>query len=246
MNMNIESFDLIYVLLSFILSVFGSYVALSFAIRIPSSDQKSLPFWLFTSAVALGGGAIWSMHFVGMVALNMPIDVSYNLFLTVSSLLLAIVSCVVGLYVVGRSSGELSRLFIGGSATGLGVAGMHYLGMSAMVMQATVSYNGGIVLLSILIAIIAASVALWLAFNMRGLIQRLGSSVVMGVAVCGMHYTGMFAVNMVPIKGTEVIPASPAGFSADNLGISIFSMSIILMFLLLMINQFKVKSLKLE
>jgi len=242
MNISFQSFDLLFVSMSFFLSVFGSYTALSFAIRIPSADKQSLPFWLITAAVALGGGAIWSMHFVGMMALNTPIDVSYDLFLTLSSLVMAIIACLAGLYIVGRSSGEISMLILGGCLTGLGVACMHYLGMAAMIMPAEIEYNTSLVLLSITIALIAATTALWLAFNTRGILQRAGSSLIMGIAVCGMHYVGMLAVNM---KLVDAVTSTqqPGLFKGDSLAVSIFAISIILMFLLLMIQQFRLKQL---
>ena len=233
MSITLDSFNLVYVLLSFVLSVFGSYVALSFAIRIPAADQKSLMFWLTTSALALGGGGIWSMHFVGMVALNVPMEVTYNLWLTAASLVIAVISCLIGLYIVGRSSGEVSKLLLAGAMTGLGVAGMHYLGMSAMIMQATVTYNTGLVALSIVIAVVAATAALWLAFNMRGTMQRLGSSIIMGIAVCGMHYTGMFAVNMTPMDTGMSMDSVASGLNTDSLALTIFTLSVALLFLLL-------------
>ena len=241
MSISIESFNLFYVFLSFILSVFGSYVALAFAIRIPSSDQKSLAFWLTTSALALGAGGIWSMHFVGMVALNTPMEVSYNLWMTAASLVLAVASCMLGLYIVGRSSGEVSKLVMAGCATGLGVAGMHYLGMAAMIMQATVTYNLDLVALSIVIAVVAATAALWLAFNMRGTVQRLGSAIIMGIAVCGMHYTGMLAVNMAPMEMTTSVDPSTTGLHAESLAVTIFTLSATLLFLLLTIKRFRVR-----
>ncbi len=239
MELSIDSFNLLYVLLSFILSVFGSYVAISFAIRIPTAESGSLFFWLFLAALALGGGGIWSMHFVGMLALNMPMQVNYDVVLTVVSLVIAVASCMLGLFMVGRSSGEVSRLLVAGTATGLGVAGMHYLGMSAMIMDAAVSYDTTLVVISIVIAVVAATAALWLAFNMRGTMQRLGSALIMGVAVCGMHYTGMFAVKMDAMDVGSAAMAMNDGVGGNTLATSIFVISFALLFLLMMIRRFK-------
>ena len=98
-----------------------------------------------------------------------------------------------GLFVVGRGKSNLLKLISGGVFTGLGVAGMHYTGMAAMRMAADISYRIDLVALSLVIAVVAATAALWLAFNVRGSLQKFGSALVMGVALCGMHYTGMSA-----------------------------------------------------
>lgn len=102
---------------------------------------------------------------------------------------------------------------------GLGVAGMHYLGMAALLTTLDVSYRPELVLLSILIAIVASMVALWLAFNLRGIGQMVGSAMVMGVAVCGMHYTAMAAVVLSAGSNQRAMPVG--GLSTDNLGLII-------------------------
>src|SRR5690606_26726770 len=114
-----------------------------------------------------------------------------------------------------------ARLLLGGVLTGLGVAGMHYMGMAAMRMPAVTHYDMGFVALSVLIAIVAATVALWLAFNLRGWAQMLGSALVMGVAVCGMHYTGMYAANFVP----DATVTTSGGLGGAYLGQGIFAVA---------------------
>jgi len=135
------------------------------------------------AAVALGGGAIWSMHFIAMNAADMGVPVAYDATLTFASLLLAIAAPALGLYVVGRGQGGALRLIVAGILTGLGVALMHYTGMAAMIMPATISYDPTLFYASIVIAVVAATVALWLAFNLRGNLQRFGSALIMGIAV---------------------------------------------------------------
>ena len=95
-------------------------------------------------------------------------------------------------------------------------------------------------IISIVIGIVAATAALWLAFNMRGVMQRIGSALVMGVAVCGMHYTGMFAITMTP--NANSMQTITSTFPAETLAISIFTISIGLMFFLLLMQQFRVNS----
>jgi hypothetical protein len=123
----------------------------------------------------MGGGAIWAMHFIAMLGCQMEIPVAYDLTLTFASALVGIASCTVGLAVASSDTFSWSRLIVAGVAMGLGVGGMHYMGMAAMLMPATTVYDVNIVAISIVIAIAASIVALWLAFHMRGLVQLLGS-----------------------------------------------------------------------
>jgi len=98
-------------------------------------------FWLVSTGLALGGGAIWSMHFIGMLAFKTPFNVDYDLTLTFLSMVIAIVVVIIGLAIVGRGVFGTAGLFIGGIIAGLGVSAMHYTGMAAMRMPATIIYN---------------------------------------------------------------------------------------------------------
>jgi NO-binding membrane sensor protein with MHYT domain len=183
----------------------------------------------------VGGGAIWSMHFIGMNAADLGIPVAYDPVLTITSLILSILAPALGLFIVGRSDGGPINLPLGGLLTGLGVALMHYTGMAAMIMPATISYDMTLFLASIVIAVVAATVALWLAFNLRGNLQRFGSAFVMGIAVCGMHYTGMYALKLTPTK--DVVVAG--GMSPTNLAYSVFGVTAVLLTLLLVYSAWK-------
>lgn len=235
--MDIE-YNYLLVSLSYIISVLGSFTALRLAMRIPTATSKALWGWVFSGAIALGGGAIWSMHFIAMLAYNAPMTITYDPAMTIFSLLLAITVVAVGLFIVGRGETSLGKLLAAGSIAGLGVCGMHYAGMAAMIMPADISYDVTIVILSIIIAVVAAVAAFWLAFNLRGNIQRFGSAFVMGGAVSGMHYTGMKAVTLIPHSVSEVI-ASDGSISPETLGLYIFgSVSIVLVgFLLITLFQ---------
>ncbi|WP_221795437.1 MHYT domain-containing protein [Oceanobacter mangrovi] len=191
-----SEYNLGLVALSYLLSVFGSYTALKLATGIPGTSGRLFWFWLVGSAFALGGGAVWAMHFVGMLAYNTPLDFGYSLPMTLLSLVLAVFVVGLGLFVVGKRPGSLIHLVLAGTITGCGVAVMHYTGMAAMVMPGSMSYEPTLFLVSILIAVGAAICALWLAFNVDGFRLQLLSAMVMGVAVCGMHYTGMAAMHM--------------------------------------------------
>jgi len=188
------TYDATLVILSILIAIAASYAALDLAGRIKAATGRvASGNWLVTAALAMGGG-IWSMHFVAMLAFSMPgMDVSYDVGLTVLSLLLAIVVTGIGFFVVSRSGGGLLALVSSGVLMGIGIAGMHYTGMAAMRMPAMLTYSPLWVSVSVFIAIAAAIAALWLAFARTGFVQKALASVFMGAAVSGMHYTGMRA-----------------------------------------------------
>ena len=236
--MNSIQYEPLLVGLSYVISVFGSYTALQLAIAIPQARTWAAVIGSVTGAsVALGGGAIWSMHFIGMNAADMGMPVAYDPVLTFASFILAVVAPAIGLFIVGRSDGGPWNLPLGGILTGLGVALMHYTGMAAMIMQARITYDTTLFAASLVIAVVAATVALWLAFNLRGNLQRFGSAIVMGVAVCGMHYTGMYAVKMTPTA--EPIAAAGISLPPATMGQSVFAVSAVVLVLLLIFNAWK-------
>jgi len=133
MNPSAASYDLSLVILSYVISVFGAYAALQLAVAIPTARGRALWGWLLGAAFAMGGGAIWSMHFIAMLAYRMPMPVRYDSGLTLASLAVAILVTGIGLYIVGRGEASAVRLVGGGLFTGLGVAAMHYTGMAAAI-----------------------------------------------------------------------------------------------------------------
>lgn len=235
------SYNFTLVALSYLIAVFGAYTALQLAIGIPVARGMSVIGWLGGAALAMGGGAIWSMHFIGMLAYQVNIPVGYDPLITLSSAVIAVVVTGVGLLVVGRGAASYGKLILGGIFTGLGVAGMHYAGMAAMIMPASLSYDPLLFWLSIVIAVVAATVALWLAFNLRGNLQRFGSAIVMGLAVCGMHYTGMAAAILTWTGET----AGEAGFrfSAQELAIYVFAVTGVLLTVILLVAMSRARPL---
>ncbi|HVQ61748.1 MAG TPA: MHYT domain-containing protein [Burkholderiales bacterium] len=236
--MNTIHYEPFLVALSYVISVFGSYTALQLAIAIPAGRTWGAVMGsVIGAAAAVGGGAIWSMHFIGMNAADLGIPVAYDPVLTITSLILSILAPAVGLFIVGRSDGGPINLPLGGVLTGLGVALMHYTGMAAMIMPAKISYDPTLFWASIAIAIVAATVALWLAFNLRGNLQRFGSAFVMGIAVCGMHYTGMYALKLEPTK--EAVVNTGIALSPTNLAYSVFGVTAVILTLLLIYSAWK-------
>jgi NO-binding membrane sensor protein with MHYT domain len=218
------------VVLSYTISVLGAYCALQWAVQIPRMKGWRLGGWVAGAAVAMGGGAIWSMHFIAMIACRLPVPVTYDVALTLASLLIAIVVTGIGLYTVGRGRSGAGRLLAGGAFTGLGVAAMHYTGMAAMRLPARTTYRPALVAASVLIAIVAATAALWIAFNMKGGLQRLSSSLVMGGAVCGMHYTGMAAAAFIPT--VALAASSDSVLKSNELGFMVFGVTLFVLVLL--------------
>lgn len=229
--------DPVLMLLSYLVSVLGSFTALQVAVGIPAARTVAQRWQAVTAGgVALGAGAIWAMHFIAMLACRMEIPVTYDLGLTALSAVIGIASCMIGLAITGAGVFGWGKLLLAGLCMGVGVAGMHYTGMAAMKMPATIHYDMGIVGLSVIIAVVASTVALWLAFNLRGWLQMLGSALVMGVAVCGMHYTGMYAASFVP-NGEEAALSTAGGLGGDYLGMGIFAVATVLLTVMLVMTM---------
>ncbi|GAB9161216.1 MHYT domain-containing protein [Bradyrhizobium diazoefficiens] len=208
MHHHAASHDPVLVALSILIAALASYTALDLATRMRAASGRARRSWLVAAAIAMGGG-IWSMHFVGMLAFSLPgIEISYDPFLTLLSLVIPIVVAAAAFAVVGRRP---QALLASGFAMGLGISGMHYTGMAAMRMAALIQYDPRWVVLSILIAISASIVALWLAFRNTNAVQRLFAGLVMGLAISGMHYAAM--------EGVMFLPTSAMARPAGHLGV---------------------------
>lgn len=229
------SFNGFLVALSFLVSVFGSFTALQLTNGMKSSNQKPSLLWITAAAVSLGGGAIWTMHFIGMLAYQVPMEVGYDPLMTFVSLVIAIVAVGVGIAIAVSGQLSIVRLLGAGIFTGLGVASMHYIGMEAMVMNGAMHYDTPLVITSIAIAVVAATVALWLAVNLKGTWLMLGSAIVMAVAVCGMHYTGMAAMHMTHDMMAEPILIENF-MSPMTMGLFIFCATMLLLVICLIMS----------
>jgi methyl-accepting chemotaxis protein len=222
------TYDASLVALSILIAVLASFTALTLAGRVKEAAGRARLIWLVGAAAALGGG-IWSMHFVAMLAFSLHMPVNYNIQLTVVSLVAAIIVTALALYTVTRWSG-LRSLGIAGFFAGIGVATMHYMGMAAMEMNATISYDPTLFGVSIVIAVIAATAALWLALNLQATWHKVAAAFVMGAAICGMHYTGMAAAIFTPAEGPAVAASSISTYGlAAGIGgttIAIFALGI--------------------
>lgn len=193
-------FDSKLVMLSYFVSVFASYIALTIAggLRSSAIDRANYWKWLLSGAVVMGTG-IWTMHFIGMEAFIINAPMAYDNFLTILSLLIAIVASGFALFWVARPKVTLTTITIGGAVMGLAIASMHYVGMTAM-LDIHIRYLPSLFFLSIVIAICASQAALYLMIkshdNSWSPQYNILTAMVMGAAICGMHYVGMAAAVM--------------------------------------------------
>jgi NO-binding membrane sensor protein with MHYT domain len=224
------SYNLYFVALSYGLAALGSFGALASATRIREHRGLKRLAWSATTALALGGGGIWSMHLVGVVAYHVDSAVSFDLRVTMLSLLIAVAVAGIGIWLVAADPFNTGRLVGGGVFAGLGIAAMHYTGMAAMRTAGTIGYDPTLVLLSIVIAAVATTAAFWIAFHVGGGTRRvLGASLVMAAAVCGMHYTALAATQVTP----DPIISVPIGSDPLALGLlTAFGSTIVLMFII--------------
>ncbi|KAH0442109.1 hypothetical protein A8H39_29175 [Paraburkholderia fungorum] len=189
------------VVVSLIVATLASFTAIDLADRLSLlTYARARRIWLAAGALVMGIG-IWSMHFIGMLSFSLSIPIGYDFAITCYSLVIAVLISGFALHVVTQERLKLSHLLVGGVLMGFGIAGMHYMGMAAMLMNPAISYEPTIFIASIVIAIAASTAALWVAHTLRHgdqhhvMRKRVAAACVMGAAIAGMHYTGMAAAN---------------------------------------------------
>ncbi|WP_329286322.1 MHYT domain-containing protein [Streptomyces sp. NBC_00691] len=194
--------------LAYAMACVGAALGLRCTVRALDATGRSRRNWLLTAASAIGTG-IWTMHFVAMLGFGVAgTDIRYNVPLTLLSLVVAMVVVGVGVFAVGYGRDRVRSLLIGGLTTGVGVASMHYMGMVALQLHGEVHFDPLFVGLSVLIAVVAATAALWAALNIHSPAAVAVASLVMGAAVTSMHYTGMFAVRVDVVPSTATLPGA--------------------------------------
>ncbi|MEU6193492.1 MHYT domain-containing protein [Streptomyces sp. NPDC047061] len=190
------SYGVVTPLVAYLMACLGGALGLRCTTRAMLVAHSWRPAWLALGAAAIGSG-IWTMHFVAMMGFSVKeTPIHYDKPLTYASLGLAIVMVSVGIFIVGYRGATGTALFTGGTITGLGIASMHYLGMAGLRLNGTLEYNTFTVAASVVIGVVAATSALWAAGQVRGFLWSVGASLVMGLAVSGMHYTGMAALTV--------------------------------------------------
>jgi signal transduction histidine kinase/ActR/RegA family two-component response regulator len=208
------------VLASILVAMTASYAALGLANRVAQSEGRAMLAWTVGGAIAMGSG-IWAMHFVGMLAFRLPIPIGYDIPITIVSLLLPIGASGLALWQASRPDPSPRRLAVSAVLMGIGINAMHYTGMTALRMEPGIVYDPALFVLSVLIAIGASALALWIGFKLRrhtprARMARVGAAIVMGMAIAGMHYTGMAAAGF---PADSVCRAAGAG--VDQSGVAV-------------------------
>lgn len=216
-------YDMGLVALSYAVAVLASYVALDLVGRLRAEkNRRAKMYWLVGGAFTMGAG-IWSMHFIGMLAFVMPMPMEFDFSWTTASLFMAILASGFALFILQKKNYSTLHLVAGGFIIGLAISTMHYMGMEGMKIHTNIHYLPGLFFLSVAIGIFAAEAALWLALqsntgsNKRQFNLKFISALVMGVAICGMHYTGMAAAVFTPNMShvmTHEYPAIQPGYLA--------------------------------
>ncbi|MFE2205290.1 MULTISPECIES: MHYT domain-containing protein [Streptomyces] len=195
---------------AFLMAALGAALGLRCTTRSLHATRSCRVGWLALGSLSIGSG-VWTMHFVAMTGFTVQeTPISYDKPLTFAGLAVAVVMIGIGIFIVGYRGATRMALITGGTITGLGIASMHYLGMAGMRMAAQFAYDTPLVVLSVLIAGCAATGALWAAVTLRGALSGLGASILMAVAVTGMHYTGMAALDV----HLHLPPTLPSDLSA--------------------------------
>ncbi|MFB7086734.1 MHYT domain-containing protein [Streptomyces sp. NPDC056296] len=208
------SYGLVTPLVAYLMACLGGALGLRCTTRSMRVTRSWRPAWLALGSAAIGSG-IWTMHFIAMMGFTIEhTPIRYDWLMTFASLAVAIVMVGIGIFIVGYRGARGTALFTGGTITGLGIASMHYLGMAGMRLDGQLTYNTFTVAVSVVIAMAAATAALWAAGQVRGFLWSVGASLVMGLAVTGMHYTGMAALE-VHLHGTA--DPSTGGSAAELL-----------------------------
>ncbi|MBW1247310.1 EAL domain-containing protein [Pseudomonas tolaasii] len=219
--MLIGSYSPSLVVISLCVAILASYTALDLAGRIATAKGRAVYMWMTGGALAMGVG-VWSMHFIGMLALRLPFALGFDLGITALSLLIAVLSCGFALWLVNQPRLPVWQLGVGALIMGAGISSMHYTGMAAMRMTPGIDYDPTLFGASLLIAVVASGAALWIAFNLRRntpyvRLARGGAAVVMGIAIVGMHYTGMAAAQFADDSFCGAALTGLSGKGLDNL-----------------------------
>ncbi|WP_175408039.1 MHYT domain-containing protein [Streptomyces sp. TRM64462] len=223
------SHGLVTPVVAYLMACLGGALGLRCTTRALRHPGTFRPGWLALGATSIGAG-IWTMHFIAMMGFSIeeaPVD--YDRPITFASLAVAILMVGIGVFIVGLHGRTAMAVITGGTITGLGIATMHYLGMAGMRIPGRLEYDTFTVALSVVVAVVAATSALWAAVSVHGFLPSLGASLVMGLAVSGMHYTGMAAVSVHlhvdepavaagPIDAVEAVGAVGAVGAVDTVG----------------------------
>ena len=218
----LSSYSVPLVMLSVLMAVLASFVALQLTGRIQQASTtigKSL--WLTSGSLAMGGG-VWAMHFIGMLAFSLPCGISYDLMQTLASMVPGVLASAVALWAISRPAISLGNLLLSGILMGGGIGTMHYSGMAAMRLDGMIYYSPVLFGVSLAFAVTLAIISLYVKFALQSQERRklkwansLWGAIAMGMAISGMHYIAMEAAYFIPggdapITGTSIPPTALA------------------------------------
>ncbi|HET9894261.1 MAG TPA: MHYT domain-containing protein [Streptosporangiaceae bacterium] len=215
------SYGLLTPALAYLMSFVGSFVGLRCTSRARACTGSARRGWLLVAGISFGVTGIWVMHFIAMLGLSIPGQViRFNVPITLGSMLTAVAFVLLGLMIVGFGPATNWALVLAGIVTGIGIAAMHYTGMAAMEAQMRMTYNPLLFVASVIVAIVAATAALWAALRLSTVWSTLAAAAIMGVAVSGMHYTGIAAM--------RVYSAPPGTMSMNGANATAFLLPLII------------------
>jgi NO-binding membrane sensor protein with MHYT domain len=201
--------------LAYLMSCVGCFLGLRCTTRARAYQGAARARWLTLAALAIATTGIWVMHFIAMLGFAIPgQSIVYNVPITILSMVIAVVVVGIGTFIVGFSRPGAWPLLLGGLIIGCGVASMHYVGMSAIRVQASLTYSPVLVTASVVIAVIAGTAALWAALRLDTLWSTVVASLIMGIAISGMHYTGMAALRVAAAPNLVVSTSATASAEA--------------------------------
>ncbi|QMG40930.1 EAL domain-containing protein [Citrobacter freundii] len=231
------SWDPVLIGISFVVAFIASFIALDSAGKVAISSRRESTFWRLSGGATLGLG-IWSMHFIGMLAMKMSMSINYHFVLTACSFLIALVSATFAINIaISGQTLSTKRLVVATSLLSIGVVAMHYVGMAAIIEHVAIIWDRRLILLSVVIAVVASGVGLWLAFHLRqntrrALINRLIAALIMALAIASMHYTGMSAATF-----THVTHTAHEGISTLELSIWVSAITMVILGIMLVISM---------
>jgi NO-binding membrane sensor protein with MHYT domain len=196
--------------LAFTLASIGAGLGLRCLVRAVQGSRSAQRRWLVIGAVAIGAG-VWTMHLIAMLGFRVDgSPVRYDVMLTLSSLVVAIVLATVGVFTVAYSPSQLRGALLGGICIGIGIAGMNYVGIAAMRVHGTMTRDSGLLILSAAIAVGATIIALLITFGIQGARGAIAAAFVMAAGAGATEYLGIAAVHIEITQGTAVLPGASA------------------------------------
>ncbi|WP_284962563.1 putative bifunctional diguanylate cyclase/phosphodiesterase [Citrobacter portucalensis] len=231
------SWDPVLIGISFVVAFIASFIALDSAGKVAISNRRESTFWRLSGGATLGMG-IWSMHFIGMLAMKMSMPINYHFSLTAFSFFIALISATLAINIaISGNTLSTKRLVVATGILSAGVVTMHYVGMYAIIEHVAILWSYSLILLSVMIAIVASGVGLWLAFHLRqntrrALFNRLVAALIMALAIASMHYTGMGAATFTHFGHTV-----HNGLSTLELSVWVCAVTLVILGIMLVVSM---------